>query len=64
MTYGKEHRYGPCMVGRAAEERAVRKLRGNLASGRWAERNREILGLHEADLGARLLISRAPSGQR
>ena len=48
-------------VGRAAEERAVRKLRDDLASGRWAERNREILGLHEADLGARLLISRAPS---
>jgi SAM-dependent methyltransferase len=55
-------------VGRAAEERAVRQLGDDLASGLWAERNREILGLREADLGARLLISRAPpeavSGQR
>jgi SAM-dependent methyltransferase len=55
-------------VGRAAEERAVRQLGDDLASGLWAERNREILGLREADLGARLLISRAPpeavSGER
>ncbi len=48
-------------VGRAAEERAVRQLRDDLASGRWAERNRDILGLHEADLDARLLMSPAPS---
>jgi hypothetical protein len=35
----------------------VRQLRDDLASGRWTERNREILGLHEADLGARLLVA-------
>jgi SAM-dependent methyltransferase len=44
-------------VGRAAEERAIRDLSDDLASGRWAERNRDILDLHEADLGARLLIA-------
>jgi len=53
-------------VGREAEERAVRQLGDDLASGLWAERNREILGLHEADLGARLLTSPSSvgSGQR
>jgi hypothetical protein len=44
-------------VGLAAEERAIRNLSDDLASGRWAERNRDILDLHEADLGARLLIA-------
>jgi hypothetical protein len=44
------------MVGVAAENRAVRALRADLASGRWAERNRQLMGLDAADLGARLLI--------
>ncbi len=44
-------------VGRDAEQRAVHKLRGDLASGRWAERNRDILDLEEAELGLRLLIA-------
>ncbi len=44
-------------VGRAAEERAVRELRNDLASGRWAERNADILGLDEAELGLRLVIA-------
>jgi hypothetical protein len=45
-------------VGPAAEERAVRDLRADLDSGRWAERNRDLLDLDEMDLGARLLIAR------
>jgi SAM-dependent methyltransferase len=44
-------------VGAAAENRAVRALRADLASGRWAERNRQLLGLDAADLGARLVIA-------
>jgi SAM-dependent methyltransferase len=44
-------------VGVAAEIRAVRALRADLASGRWIERNRPLMGLAAADLGARLLIA-------
>ena len=44
-------------VGRDAEHRAVRKLRDDLASGRWAERNRGLLDLEAAELGLRLLIA-------
>jgi SAM-dependent methyltransferase len=44
-------------VGPAAEQRAVRGLRDDLASGRWAERNRDIAGLQAADLGLRLLVA-------
>jgi SAM-dependent methyltransferase len=44
-------------VGPEAEERAVRHLRADLASGRWVERNRALLDLEEAELGARLLIA-------
>lgn len=44
-------------VGREAEQRAVRSLRSDLASGRWAERNRDLLDLDAADLGLRLLIA-------
>jgi SAM-dependent methyltransferase len=44
-------------VGPDAEDRAVHALRDDLASGRWAERNRELLDLDSADLGARLLIA-------
>ena len=43
-------------VGPDAEQRAVHSLREDLASGRWAERNRELVDLDEAELGARLLI--------
>ena len=46
-------------VGPDAEQRAVRSLRGDLASGRWAERNRDLLDLEAAELGLRLLIARA-----
>jgi hypothetical protein len=35
----------------------VRSLRDDLASGRWAERNRELLDLDAADLGLRLLVA-------
>jgi SAM-dependent methyltransferase len=38
-----------------AEQRAVRSLRDDLASGRWAERNRDLLDLEAAELGLRLL---------
>lgn len=44
-------------VGPAAEERAVRRLRADLASGRWAERNRDILDLDAAELDSRLLVA-------
>jgi SAM-dependent methyltransferase len=44
-------------VGPDAERRAVRGLRADLASGRWAERNRELAGMDVAELGLRLLIS-------
>ena len=43
-------------VGPEAEQRAVRSLRRDLASGRWAECNSELLDLEEAELGLRLLI--------
>jgi hypothetical protein len=44
-------------VGPDAEQRAVDGLRADLASGRWAERNRDIVDLDEAELGLRLLIA-------
>jgi SAM-dependent methyltransferase len=44
-------------VGPQAEQRAVRSLRDDLASSRWAERNRDLLTLDQADLGLRLLIA-------
>ena len=44
-------------VGPDAEQRAVRSLRDDLASGRWAGRNRDITGLDAAELGLRLLIA-------
>jgi SAM-dependent methyltransferase len=44
-------------VGRDAEQRAVRSLRDDLASGRWAERNRDIVELDAAELGLRLVIT-------
>ena len=45
------------LLGRAVEERVVRDLRADLDSGRWAERNTELLDLGEIDLGGRLLIA-------
>ena len=44
-------------VGPDAEQRTVRSLRDDLASGRWAERNSDLAGLDAAELGARLLIA-------
>jgi SAM-dependent methyltransferase len=44
-------------LGMNIEQRAVRSLRDDLASGRWTERNRDLVGLDEADLGLRLLIA-------
>lgn len=44
-------------VGAEAERRAVRDLRNDLTSGRWAERNRDLVDLDAAELGARLLIA-------
>ncbi len=43
-------------VGLDAEQRAVHGLRHDLASGRWAERNRDLADLDAAELGVRLLI--------
>ena len=44
-------------VGPQAEQRAVRSLRDDLASGRWAERNRDLVDLDAAELGLRLLAT-------
>jgi hypothetical protein len=44
-------------VGPDAEQRAVRSLRDDLASGQWAERNRDLLDLDAAELDSRLLIA-------
>jgi SAM-dependent methyltransferase len=44
-------------VGPDAEQRAVRSLGDDLASGRWAERNRDLADLEAAELGLRLLIA-------
>jgi SAM-dependent methyltransferase len=44
-------------VGPDAEQRAVRSLRDDLASGRWAERNRDLVTLDAAELGLRLLVT-------
>ena len=45
------------LVGPEAEQRAVRSLRDDLLSGRWAERNRDIVALDAAELGLRLLVT-------
>jgi hypothetical protein len=44
-------------VGPDIEQRAVSRLGDDLVSGRWAERNRDLLDLEEADFGLRLLIA-------
>ncbi|CAM5231549.1 MerR family DNA-binding transcriptional regulator OS=Streptomyces tendae OX=1932 GN=GUR47_06570 PE=4 SV=1 [Streptomyces tendae] len=44
-------------VGPADERRAVAALRDDLSSGRWTERNRDLLGLDAAELGLRLLVA-------
>jgi len=44
-------------VGPDAEQRAVRSLRADLTSGRWAERNHDLLDLDAAELGLRLVIA-------
>ncbi len=44
-------------VGPQAEQRAVRTLRDDLASGRWAERHRDLAALDAAELGLRLLVT-------
>jgi hypothetical protein len=44
-------------VGPAVEERAVQSLGADIASGRWAERNRALLDLGEIELGLRLLVA-------
>jgi hypothetical protein len=44
-------------VGPDAERRAVRSLRDDLDSGRWAERNHDVIDLGTAELGLRLLVA-------
>jgi SAM-dependent methyltransferase len=48
---------GWARVGPAVEQRAVRSLHNDLASGRWAERNSDLLDLDAAELGLRLLVA-------
>jgi hypothetical protein len=44
-------------LGPDVERRAVRSLHDDIASGRWAARNRALTELDSADLGLRLLIA-------
>jgi hypothetical protein len=44
-------------LGSDVEQRAVRSLGNDLAMGRWAERNRDLVDLEAADLGLRVLIA-------
>ena len=44
-------------LGPAVEQRAVRRLRADLASGAWADRNRDLVDLDAADLGLCLLVA-------
>ena len=44
-------------IGPAAEQRAVRGLDDDLASGRWAQRNRDLADVDAAEFGLRLLIA-------
>jgi SAM-dependent methyltransferase len=44
-------------VGPDAEARAVRDLRADLGSGRWSDRNRDLVALDVAELGGRLLVA-------
>jgi DNA-binding transcriptional MerR regulator len=44
-------------VGPEAEQRAVSALREDLSSGRWGERNRDLVTLDAAELGLRLLTT-------
>jgi SAM-dependent methyltransferase len=44
-------------VGPQVEARVVDGLRQDLVSGRWAERNHDLVELDVADLGARLLVA-------
>jgi len=40
-----------------AEQRAVRSLSDDLASGRWIERNQQLMIPEAADIGTRLLVA-------
>jgi SAM-dependent methyltransferase len=44
-------------VGPQVEQRVVHRLREDLASGRWSDRNRDLVDLDAADLGLRLLVA-------
>ncbi|WP_427168550.1 MerR family transcriptional regulator [Streptomyces sp. C1-1] len=44
-------------VGQEAEQRAIRRLRDDLDSGTWEERNGDLVDLDAADLGLRLLVA-------
>lgn len=44
-------------VGPQAEQRAVNGLRDDLSTGRWVQRNRDLVTLDAAELGLRLLVA-------
>lgn len=50
------YRYGS-ESGRKPSSWAVTSLRDDLASGRWAERNRDIVALDAAELSLRLVVA-------
>jgi hypothetical protein len=41
----------------AEEDAVVARLRADLASGAWAERNADILALDALDMGCRILVA-------
>jgi len=49
IMYAGEYRCGPDRP--EPEQRAVRRLRDDLVTGRWAERNRDLVALDAAELG-------------
>jgi len=54
---GQSSVQGPDKVGPTVEQRAVGSLRADLNSGKWLERNHDIVDLDTAELGARLLLT-------
>jgi SAM-dependent methyltransferase len=44
-------------LGPGVEQRAVRSLGDDLTSGRWLQRNHQLMSLEAADVGARLLVA-------